>query len=104
MSAENIQNITKSDKNFAPTSIDQYILADINFDRHWLINTISIPKKVIHLYISYMLNPQLKNSDFTLDNCLFEFVKVTKNSDPDKYKYNGYGIGYYSRSDFSFTG
>ena len=57
MSAENIQNITKSDKNFAPTSIDQYILADINFDRHWLINTISIPKKVIHLYISYILNP-----------------------------------------------
>ena len=39
-----------------------------------------------------------------LDNCLFEFVKVSKNSDPDKYKYNGYGIGYYSHSDFSFTG
>ena len=29
--------------------------------------------------------------------------KPTKNADPDKYKYNGYGIGFQSRSEFSFT-
>ena len=33
----------------------------INFNGHCLINNnVSIPKKVINLYISYKLNPQLK--------------------------------------------
>ena len=27
------------------------------------------------------------NKDFTLNNCLFGYVKLTKNADPDKYKY-----------------
>ena len=30
-------------------------------------------------------------------------VKLTKNADPDKYKYSGYSIGFDSRSEFSFT-
>ena len=30
-------------------------------------------------------------------------VKLTKNADLDKYKYSGYGIGFESRSEFSFT-
>ena len=33
------------------------------------------------------------NTDFTLGNCMFGSVKVTKNADPDKYAYTGYGIG-----------
>ena len=28
-------------------------------------------------------------------------MKLTKNADPDKYKYSGYGIGFDSRSAFS---
>ena len=47
-------------------------------------NDISIPKKVINLYISCTLVPlQLRNlnTDFTLDNCLFGSVKLTKNAD-----------------------
>ena len=66
---------------------------------------ISIPKKVINLYISYTLGHQLRslNSDFTLGNCLFGPVKLTKNTDLDKYKYSGYGIGFDSRSEFLFT-
>ena len=43
------------------------------------------------------------NTCFTLSNCLFGFVKLTKNLDPDKYKYSGYDIGYGSRSEFSLT-
>ena len=52
-------------------------------------NNISIPKKVIHLYISYTLGTQLRNldRDFTLGNCLFGSVKLTKNADLDKNKY-----------------
>ena len=40
---------------------------------------------------------------FTLNNCLFGSVKLTKNADPVKYKYSGYGIGVDSRSEFLFT-
>ena len=75
-----------------------------NFNGHCLIkNNISIPKKVINLYISYTLNPQLRNlnTDFTLGNCLFGSVKLTKNADLDKYKYSGYDIGFDFRSEFS---
>ena len=73
MSEENIENITKSDSNFAPTFLDHHLLPDIRFNGHCLIKNISIPKKVINLYISYTLNSQLRNlnTDFTLTNCLF---------------------------------
>ena len=58
MSEEGIENITKSDSNFAATFVNQYVLPDINFNGHCLINdNISIPKKVINLSISYILNP-----------------------------------------------
>ena len=54
----------------------------------------TIPKKVINLYISYTLTAWLRNLDtyFPLDNCLFGSVKLTKNSDPDKYMYSSYAI------------
>ena len=102
MSEENIKNISKLDNNFARTFVDQHVLPDINFNGHCLINNnnnISIPKKVINLYISYILNPWLRNlnEDFTLKNCLFGSVKLSKNADPDKYKYSGYDISFSSR-------
>ena len=113
MSKESIENITKSDSNFAPTFIifkilhvHHHLLADMNFNGHCLIrNNISIPKKVINLYISYTLGPQLGNlnTDYTLRNCLFGSVKLTKNTDLDKYKYTDYRIGFDSRSEFLFT-
>ena len=43
------------------------------------------------------------NTDFKLKNCLFGSVELTKNADPDKCKYSDYGIGFASRSEFSFT-
>ena len=88
MSKESIENITKSDRNVAPTFIDHHLLPALNFNGHCLIrNNISIPKKVINLYISYTLGSQLKNlnTNFTLGNCLFGSVKLTKNADLDKY-------------------
>ena len=78
----------------------------ICFNGHCLIkNNISIPKKVINLYISYTLGPQLRNlnTDFTLSNSLLGSAKLTKNADLDKYKYTGYGIVFDSRSEFLFT-
>ena len=55
MSEENIENIANWDSNFAPIFLDHHLLPDINFNGNFLINNISIPKKVINLYISYKL-------------------------------------------------
>ena len=63
-----IENITKLDGPFAPTFVNRFILPEVNFNGNFLINNnISIPKKVINLYISYILNSWLRdlNTDFT---------------------------------------
>ena len=106
MSEESIENITKLNSNFAPTFVDHHLLPAMNFNGHCLIkNNISIPKKVINIYIFYTLRQQLRNlnTDFTLVHCLFGSVNLTKIVDLDKYKYTGYDIGFDSRSEFLFT-
>ena len=74
-------------------------MTDKNFDRYCLINNIYIIKKVIKLYISSTLSTQLRNlnTDFTLGNCLFESVKLTKKADLDKYSCSSYSIELDSR-------
>ena len=61
-------------------------------------------KKVVSLYISYEFHTCSRNLNtvFTLGNCLFGAVKLTKNASPDKYKYSGYGIGFNLCSQFSW--
>ena len=76
-------NITKSHSNFALAFVGYDALPDKNFNCQCLINNISIPKKVIHIYIY----------------CLFGSVKLTKSTDSDKCKYNRYGIRFDSRSE-----
>ena len=105
MSEKSIKNITKLGSNFAPAFVDHHLLPGMNFNGQCLItNNISIPKKVINLYISDTLGPQLKNlnTNFTWVNCLFGSVKLTKNADLD-YKYTGYGTGFDSHSEFLLT-
>ena len=41
------------------------------------------------------------NAEFTLTDCLFGAVKLTKNTNPNKSSYSGYGIGFDSPSLFS---
>ena len=96
MSKEIVENITNSDSSFALTFVDHHLLPDINFNGDCLMNNISLPKKVINLYISYTPNRQLRNlnTDFTLGNCLFGSLRLTRNADLDKYKCNGYGTGF----------
>ena len=61
---------------------------------------------MVNLYIFYKLvdtwSKDLKTY-FTLGNPLLGAVKLTKNADPDKYKYRGYGIGFNTRSEFSWA-
>ena len=52
ISEENVETITKSYSNFAPTFADYHILPDIDFNEHCSINNVYIPKKVMNLYIN----------------------------------------------------
>ena len=102
MSEENIENITKLD-----SKLGHHLLPDITFNGDCLIkNNISTPEKEINLYISYTLTPWLRNSnaDFTLNNCLFGSLKLTKNADPDEYKYSGCGINLILVQNFYLQG
>ena len=65
----------------------------------------TVKQKIINLYSSCTLTPWLRhlNADFTLNNWLLGSVKLTKNADPDKYKYSGYCIGFDPRSELSFA-
>ena len=57
ISEESIENITKWNSLFAIIFVYHYILLDVSFNGYCLINNnASIPKKVINIYISYMLN------------------------------------------------
>ena len=44
------------------------------------------------------------NQKFTLSNLLLGAVKLTKNSNPEKFGYSGYGIGFDARSSFPVNG
>ena len=59
---------------------------------------------VINIYIVYELkNRRVNSPDFTVQNCLFGAVKITKNTGTSNYKYSGYGICFDGESDFSFV-
>ena len=59
--------------------------------------------KVVNIYIVYELGASSShNNDPTLKNCLFGAVTLTKNTNIEKYRYSGYGIGFDRRSSFSF--
>ena len=61
------------------------------------------PNNVVNLFMVYELyrwSGHL-NSGFTLKDCFFGAVMLTKNADPDIYVYTGYGIGFNSCSEFS---
>ena len=61
--------------------------------------------KIVNIYIVYELGASTSdNNDPTLKKCLFGAVILTKNTDIDKYRYSGYGIGFDRRSNFSFPG
>ena len=49
----------------------------------------SILKTVINFFIVYRLVVRSRdfNTKFKLGNCLFQWIKLTKNVDPDKYGY-----------------
>ena len=63
-------------------------------------------RKSVNIYIVYEINKNdnSTSSDQALENCLFGAVTLTKNADINKYKYSGYGIGFYRKGSFSSPG
>ena len=58
--------------------------------------------KIVNIYIIYEINKSINISDYpTLENCLFEAVRLTKMADINNYKYSGYGIGFDRKRSFS---
>ena len=59
-------------------------------------------KKIVNIYIVYELILLNSDSNYpTLENSLFEAVKLTRGTDIDNYKYFGYGIGFDRKGSFS---
>ena len=54
------------------------------------------PNNVVNLFIVFELDksPQDLDTDVILGGCLFLCIKLTKNADPDKHSYIGYGMGF----------
>ena len=51
-------------------------------------------RQVVNIYFVYKINSwsNIQHVDFALWNSFFGAAKLTKNADPDKYKYSEYGI------------
>ena len=56
----------------------------------------------MNIYIIYKISSNLNNFAFALEDCLFGAVKLTKNSDINKYKYSVYDITLNLRGSFLF--
>ena len=68
----------------------------VKFNGSCLINQnkSTFNRKIVNIYIVYDLDSNSNDFDPTLQNCLFGAVKLTKNSDIDKYKFSGYDAGF----------
>ena len=63
------------------------------------------PGGIANVYIVYEISKNINISDYpTLELCLFGAIKLTKNTDIDKYVYSGYAIGFDRHGNFSFPG
>ena len=60
--------------------------------------------KIVNIYIVYELSMFRVGSFFTLEDCLFGAVNLTKNADIDNHKYSGYGIEFDRLGSFSYPG
>ena len=62
----------------------------------------SLHGNIVNIYIVYEIASNYNDSNYpTIENCLFGSVKLTKNTDIDKYGYSGYGIGFDRKGFFS---
>ena len=59
--------------------------------------------KIVNVHIVYELGASRSNvNDPKIKKCLFSANTLTKNANIDKYRHSGYGLGFDTRSNFSF--
>ena len=99
MSAENCTTPTTTDNSLSPSSKwygNSYFC--LLFKGSWIKqkNATYTPPNRISFFTVYELDTWSRdlNSCFALKDCLSGGVKLAKNSDPDKYVFSGYGIGF----------
>ena len=66
-------------------------------------NDIIAEGPITNIYIVYKTSSKTVNSNFVFRNCLFGAINITNttNSDTDKWKYSGYGVGFDSTGSFT---
>ena len=58
--------------------------------------------KIVNIYAVYEITSNYNDINYpTVKNCLFWSVKLTKNTNINKHRYSGYGIGFDRRAPFS---
>ena len=64
------------------------------------------PSNRVNIFTDFELDrwSQDLSTDFTLKDCFFGAAKLNKNTDPGKYSFSGYVMGFDSYSFFSFPG
>ena len=84
------------DRIFSARFFGNYFIQNRLFDISNTISDISISNTVsgISIYIVYELDSIIntRNTDYTIQNDLFGAIKITKNTDSSKNKYEGYDI------------
>ena len=74
-------------------------------DNYFVQNKVVHPNNnnVVNIYIVYKLDAvsSFRNTDYTIQNALFGAIKITKNTDSSKNKYEGYGICFDEGGTFS---
>ena len=74
---------------------------------HFQQNNVIIPNNnnVINIYVVYKLDPisSTSNTDHTIQNALFDAMKITENNDSSKNNYTGYGLCFDEGGEFSHT-
>ena len=74
----------------------------LKFDESILRQKLSTSRGLIkNYYIVYRLSLRTNSSNTVLENCLFGKIKMTKNADAQKYKYQGHGIGFDLTGNFT---
>ena len=95
--------LTINNNSLAPKLEYTYKNMFVKFNGSCLIkqNKFTFNKKILNIYIVSDLDSNINKLDPILENRLFGTIKITKNSNIDKYKYSSYGLGFDSKGVFS---
>ena len=94
------------DATFLLPSLDNNGRMNVNFSGNYFVqNKVLHPNtnNIVNIYIVYKLDliSFSRNTDYTIQNALFGVIKITKNVDSSKNKYEGYGIYFDVGSSFT---